>query len=141
MKKEILKLFTQFNWVPVNVNQTNQETLNIKGITENVTLPLKDREFLENLKQLFKINYKKPNYHRMHLANDMAISEKQLQRKLKTLINKNPMEYLKEYRLQKAIEKLKDGYRISVTCFDCGFTDCASILMTIKKGINNAEFR
>ncbi len=62
----------------------------------------------------------------------MAVSEKQLQRKLKSLIDKNPMELLREYRLQKAAEKLKDGIQVSITCDDCGFNSVSHFSQCFK---------
>ena len=62
----------------------------------------------------------------------MAMSEKQLQRKLKALIDKNPMEFLREYRLQKAAEMLKDGYQVSRTCDDCGFNSLSHFSQCFK---------
>jgi AraC-like DNA-binding protein len=143
MNNATQKLFALLNLEPVNTVQTKQETHNIKNITESMGLSQRDREFLYNLNHLFKINYSKTNYQRTHLASDMAISERQLQRKLKIVINKNPMQSLKEYRLQKAIEKLKKGYRISVTYFDCGFNSASYFSQCFKLhyGVSPKEFQ
>ncbi len=43
------------------------------------------------------------------------------------------MEYLKEFRLQKAIKKLKEGYRIGVICFDCGFNSASYFSYCFKE--------
>ncbi|MCF6301277.1 MAG: helix-turn-helix domain-containing protein [Proteobacteria bacterium] len=51
----------------------------------------------------------------------MAVSDRQLQRKMKALIDKNPLDLLREYRLKKAVEILKNGYQMSITADRCGF--------------------
>ena len=41
----------------------------------------------------------------------MAVGERNLQRKLKALVGMTPGEYLREYRLQQAMERLRAGER------------------------------
>ena len=89
---------------------------------ENSDLPKKDQEFINKLNQLIKTNYQSPLYMRQQMSSDMAVSERQLQRKLKALIDKNPMDMLREYRLSQAAIMLKDGYQVSITSDECGFT-------------------
>lgn len=106
---------SQSKAIPIN-HVSNHQSSSCNNFTK------RDREFLNHILLLFNENYSRPNYHRFQLASDMALSEKQLQRKLKALITKNPMQYLKEFRLEKAMIKLKEGYRISMVGFDCGFS-------------------
>ncbi|MCF6300254.1 MAG: response regulator [Proteobacteria bacterium] len=87
----------------------------------NVGLPKKDREFVEKLNQLIIKKYKDGSYFRAQMASDMAVSERQLQRKLKALIDKNPMDLLREYRLSQAAIMLKDGYQVGISSDECGF--------------------
>ena len=51
----------------------------------------------------------------------MAVSDRQLQRKIKALIDQNPMDMLREYRLKKAAEKLKEGYQVGQSSDGAGF--------------------
>ena len=66
------------------------------------------------------------------MASDMAVSERQLQRKLKALIDKNPMDLLREYRLSKAANMLKDGYQVGITSDECGFNSVAYFSQCFK---------
>lgn len=89
--------------------------------SRHTDLPKKDQEFINKLNQLVAKKYKDPLYLSQKVASDMAVSERQLQRKLKALIGKKPMDLLREYRLSQATIMLKDGYQVSITCDECGF--------------------
>ena len=88
---------------------------------ENSDLPKKDQQFIDKLNILIIKKYQDPLFLRPQMASDMAVSERQLQRKLKALIDKNPMDLLREYRLSQAATMLKDGYQVSITSDNCGF--------------------
>ncbi len=92
-----------------------------KKAPSNIDLPQKDQEFVNKLNMYIAKNYKNSLITKANLAKNMAVSERQLQRKLKALINKNPMDILREYRLSQAAIMLKDGYQVSITSDECGF--------------------
>ena len=50
------------------------------------------------------------------------MSERQLQRKIKVLLGTNPNNFIKEFRLNKAQELLKDGSQIGRIALDVGFS-------------------
>lgn len=56
------------------------------------------------------------------LAKELAVSERQLQRKLKTLLDISPNNYIKEFRLEKAKERLLNGEQIGQVALAVGFT-------------------
>ncbi|MCG7534160.1 two-component regulator propeller domain-containing protein [Pseudoalteromonas sp. OOF1S-7] len=56
------------------------------------------------------------------LAQAVALSERQLQRKLRLLVDCSPLEYLRNYRLEKAASLLKTGLQISQVAAQTGFT-------------------
>jgi len=84
-------------------------------------LPKKDLEFVEKLLGIIKNNYHNPQLNRAKIASKMAVSDRQLQRKIKALIDQNPMDMLREYRLKKAAERLKDGYQVAQCSDEVGF--------------------
>ena len=49
------------------------------------------------------------------------MSERQLQRKLKALINYTPREYLRNYRLQQAMTMLQAGSSVADAAYSVGF--------------------
>ncbi len=88
---------------------------------EHITLPKKDQQFLNKLMKLIEALYPDPMLTLTVLAGKMAVSDRQLQRKLKALTDQNPTDLLREYRLKKASELLKDGYQVSQIADNCGF--------------------
>ena len=89
--------------------------------SNNIDLPKRDQQFIDKLNQLIAKKYQNSNYLRPQMASDMAVSERQLQRKLKALIGMNPMDLMREYRLKQAAIMLKNGYQVSISSDECGF--------------------
>ncbi len=96
---------------------TNQD----KAGNEHIALPQKDQQFINKLMQLIEEQYADPLLTLAKLADNMAVSDRQLQRKLKALTDQNPMDLLREFRLKKASELLKEGYQVSQIADNCGF--------------------
>lgn len=130
------ELLLQLNNVLVIRNILKKKTSHIvqagKKTPENIDLPKKDKEFVDKVNAIIAKNYCNPVYQRKHLAKSMAVSEKQLQRKLKALIDKNPMELLREFRLSMATEKLKEGHQVSIVCDECGFNSLSHFSQCFK---------
>ncbi len=97
------------------------KTFNERGNSNQIDIPLKDKQFVDKLNKLIIEKYKNPNYLRPQMASDMAVSERQLQRKLKALIDINPMDLLREFRLKQSAIMLKEGYQVGITSDECGF--------------------
>ena len=89
--------------------------------TMNSGLPKNDQIFIDKFMNMIANMYSDPYFHRPQMASMMAVSDRQLQRKMKALIDKNPLDSLRDYRLKKGAEILKDGYQVSVTADKCGF--------------------
>ena len=77
--------------------------------------------------------YTEPNFLRPQMASMMAVSERQLQRKMKALVDQNPLDLLREYRLEKAAVSLKDGNQVSITADNCGFNSVTYFSKCFKK--------
>lgn len=106
-----------------NILKKNAGKLVLSGKTAtNIGLPKKDQDFINQVNALISKNYKNENFNRTKMASGLAVSERQLNRKLKALIDCNPMDLLREFRLKKAAEILKDGYQVSFVADECGFT-------------------
>lgn len=86
---------------------------------ENVNL---DEKFLTKLESLVAKHYADPDLGIDKLAAGMAMSDRQLQRKLKVLLGTNPNNFIREFRLKKAKELLKEGKQIGIVAFDVGFS-------------------
>ncbi len=69
-----------------------------------------------------------------HLAKELNISVRQLQRLLKAHLNVSPRQYVTIQRLEKASELLREGtLNISEIAFACGFTDPSYFGVVFKK--------
>lgn len=84
-------------------------------------LPKLDKQFVQKLQTVYSEQYHDPLLTRSKIASLMAVSERQLQRKIKALIDQNPMDMLREYRLKKSCELLKEGYQVGLVSDQCGF--------------------
>ncbi len=81
-----------------------------------------ENEFLLELNQHFEQCYSDPELTMTHLANKLAMSDRQLQRKVKALVDVSPLELLKRYRLEKAKQQLKQKVQIGLVAQACGFS-------------------
>ena len=102
------------------------------GQSQSATLTKKDQEFVDRLMGIIHEHYADPLLSRVKLANLMAVSDRQLQRKIKALIDQNPMDILREFRLNTAKQKLRDGYQVSLVADDCGFNSLSYFSQCFK---------
>ncbi len=103
-----------------------------KGKSPTSSLPEKDQQFIDKLIETIQLKYQDPILNRAKLATEMAVSDRQLQRKVKALIDQNPMDMLREYRLNKAKELLKQGYQVSQVGDNCGFNSISYFSQCFK---------
>lgn len=83
--------------------------------------PIEDK-FIIRLEELFEENYKNPDFSMADLANIIAMSDRQVQRKVKSILGISPLEALKRFRLRKAKKLLESGDPIGVVALACGFS-------------------
>lgn len=81
----------------------------------------RDRTFLEKLGRLLDRRHADPALDAAALAAGVALSERQLQRKLRALTGLTPGDCLRDYRLQRAHERLLAGERVGEVAAVCGF--------------------
>tara|TARA_R110000744_G_scaffold74229_2_gene148353 strand:+ start:4384 stop:7317 length:2934 start_codon:yes stop_codon:yes gene_type:complete len=86
---------------------------------DDVTL---DNKFLEKLETITAEVYTDTDLDIVQLAARMAMSERQLQRKIKALIGITPNNFIKEFRLKKAKVLLQNGSQIGRIALDVGFS-------------------
>lgn len=78
-------------------------------------------EFLEQLDNVIVNIYNQPNTKMAEIAMRMFMSERQLFRKLKGILNMSTSHYLRDYRLVQASERLIEGQPASNVALDVGF--------------------
>ena len=117
----------------------------IKSLDSSIDfgLPKVEQDFLQKLFAIIKKNYKNPNFLRLQMADKMAVSERQLQRKTKEVIDKNPMDILRNYRLEQATYLLKDGYRVNIVAEKCGFNSITYFSSRFKSqyGVTPSDYK
>lgn len=82
----------------------------------------RERAFLERLQAAARDGHRQPDFGVHELARRVAMSERQLQRKLRALLGVSPAEYLREYRLQRAAALLRRGEPAGNVGHDVGFS-------------------
>ncbi|MCF6319775.1 MAG: ATP-binding protein [Proteobacteria bacterium] len=99
----------------------------------NLDLPKQDLKFINKFKGVIDNYYTNEYCQITDIAALMFVSERQLQRKVKALMNESPMDMLRDYRLARAAMKLKDGYQVSVVSDKCGFSSVSYFCRCFKK--------
>ena len=99
----------------------------------STSLNKKEQAFVDRLTTVIEHRYSEFGLTRADLAGEMAVSERQLQRKLKAITDQNPSEFLREFRLRKARVLLADGEQVTLTSEKCGFASPSQFGFAFKK--------
>ena len=97
-----------------NTNQDEQPTLTFNS--------KRDEQFYNKLMQVIEDNYTDSEFSRPQAADALAVSERQLNRKLSAIVEYNFAELVRKYRLEKAKQLLLEGHQIGEVAYDIGFT-------------------
>jgi len=81
-----------------------------------------DDKFVEKLENIVAKMYLETDLGIQELASNMAMSERQLQRKMKVILGTTPNNFIKEFRLAKAQILLQNGSKIGRIALDVGFS-------------------
>ncbi|WP_107037674.1 tetratricopeptide repeat protein [Brumimicrobium mesophilum] len=93
----------------------------------------KEREFIEKIEKIVFSNINNQQFGVPELAEEMYLSSSQITRKLNSLIDTSPAKYIRNIRLEKAKELLKNGYNVSETAWEVGYEDPVYFSKTFKK--------
>jgi signal transduction histidine kinase/ligand-binding sensor domain-containing protein/DNA-binding response OmpR family regulator len=92
----------------------------------------RDKKFITRLNQTVEKHYSDNLFSVERLVDAVAMSERQLQRKLKALFNQTPAEYIRNYRLIKAKALLLEGKSISFVSDTVGFNSASYFSRSFK---------
>ena len=82
-----------------------------------------NQRFIEKLASIIEANILNNQFGVSELAAETGLSRSQLHRKLKTIIGKSSSQFIREYRLERAMEMLKENSAtVSEISFQVGFT-------------------
>lgn len=103
----------------------------------------KDHDFMEKLENVLESVHTDPDLGLEQLASRMAMSGRQLQRKLKSIVDQHPVEYLRCFRLGIACEHLKTGQQVGLVAEAVGFSSPAYFTSCFKAhfGLTPSEFQ
>jgi signal transduction histidine kinase/DNA-binding response OmpR family regulator len=103
----------------------------------------RENRFLGKLQTIVEANYSDHEFRVEQLASAMAMSDRQLQRKLNALANRSPSEYLRRYRLTKAKNMLREGMQVGLIAEAVGFSSQAYFSICFRRafGCTPTEFR
>jgi AraC-like DNA-binding protein len=80
-----------------------------------------ERRFMERLETVLEEHHAEQEFTIEQMASGLAMSVRQLQRKLKALTDQQPGHYLRMYRLNRSLALLLDGKRIGDAAYSVGF--------------------
>lgn len=103
---------------------------------------IQDRKFYERFTSVIDTNYVDEGFNRRVAAEQLSISERQLNRKLSALIDYNFSEFLRKYRLEKAKQAILNGHQITEVSYTVGFSSPSyfSTCFKAEYGISPANF-
>lgn len=82
----------------------------------------RDEEFYSKLMKVIEKNHADTQFGRGQAADELAVSERQLNRKLGAIVEYNFAELVRKYRLERAKELLLNGYQVGEVAHNVGFT-------------------
>ncbi len=105
----------------------------IPSVEETPELSSRDRKFVEDVTELVEKNISNLQFGVNILAEGVFLSVSQLTRKLKTITGKTPADFIRNIRLEKAIELLKKGESVTEVAWAVGFEDSIYFSKVFKK--------
>lgn len=102
----------------------------------------KDQAFLNKLNGVLTNRFADNAFGVREMASAMAMSDRQLQRKLLALLDARPADHLRDFRLQQAASMLAKGKPVGVVAQDCGFATQAHFGQCFKArfGVTPGEY-
>lgn len=98
-----------------------QATPEEKDKEDYIPFTAQDQEFIKKIQEIIELQLNDENFSIDVLATEMHMSRSNFYRKLKALSGMSPNDYLKNCRLNKAAQLLKEGYRITEVFERTGF--------------------
>ncbi len=106
-------------------------------------LPECEQQFINDFRAVLQKEYTDPMFALVDMAKGMHLEKRQLQRKLKALLDTSPSEYLRSFRLNKAAQMLIKGQSVSQTLELSGFMAMSHFSRCFKArfGVAPSQYR
>ncbi|WP_420316108.1 alpha/beta fold hydrolase [Ekhidna sp.] len=126
--------FSEYGYLSIP-GMMEKSTLYLVSDPNDIQTPiLRDDAFLESIIKIIEKNYNKEHFSVDMLCKEVGISERQLQRKLKAITNKSPIQLISSVRLHQAKELLQSsGQSISEVAYMTGFNNPSYFAKSFKK--------
>lgn len=105
----------------------------LHGQNTNNNVHAQDRSFTEKLNRILINHFADAEFTVTVFAKEFAMSERQLQRKLKAISGSSPMDTIKRFRLHQAKLMLLRGQSVSATCYAVGFSSLSHFSRAFKE--------
>lgn len=110
----------------------------------DVIVPSSQKVFIEKVTNIIEENLEDELFSVEHLSSKIGLSRVQLHRKIKALCNQSTSEFIRTYRLQKAVELIKqDAGNFTEIAFKVGFNSQAYFNKSFQKmyGVTPSEYK
>jgi signal transduction histidine kinase/ligand-binding sensor domain-containing protein/DNA-binding response OmpR family regulator len=113
------------------------------GTEASSDMGAKDLQFLNKLQAILQRHHGDADFRMDRMSGEMAMSDRQLQRKLKAVTDRSPAEYLRGFRLHMAMKQLKQGKQVGLVAEAVGFSSSAYFASCFKAefGATPSEFQ
>lgn len=99
----------------------NKYSSSLISEVKNQPVNTTQQKFIRQLEDTLQSNYTEPSFGVSDLSKALAMSERQLQRKLKAITGFSPSEMIRKFRLNQAKVLLCAGEKVSHVCYAVGF--------------------
>ena len=109
-----------------------------------IVVPSTQKVFVDKLTSIIEKNISNENFSVEILSEEVGLSRAQLHRKVKAITNQAPSEFIRNYRLQRAAELLKqDAGNIAEIAYQVGFSSQAYFTKTFQEiyGLTPLDFK
>ncbi|KZN55636.1 hypothetical protein N474_14710 [Pseudoalteromonas luteoviolacea CPMOR-2] len=120
-------------------------TPDLASINPIVSLPKhasKDERFCSQFTEYIEQNYSEQSLDITLISGALAISERQLQRKVKAHFGQTTSEFIRVHRLNLGAKKLSEGQSVTITALDVGFSSQNYFSQCFKEhfGVSPTEY-
>lgn len=109
-----------------------------------IVVPSSQKVFIDKLTSIIEKNISNEKFSVEILSDEIGLSRAQLHRKVKSITNQSPSEFIRNFRLQRATELLKQNFgNIAEIAYEVGFSSQAYFTKTFQEvyGLTPLEFK
>jgi AraC-like DNA-binding protein len=129
----------------IQIKQSQREKIvdTLGSDVESVAMSKYDKEFINKINDLIEKNIQNDRFSIAEITQILGISRSVLHVKMKNLLNISMGDYIRKKRLNKACELLSEGYNVSETTWQTGFSDPNYFSKCIKKefGVRPTDYK